>query len=94
MSHQIEPLTLFNNHQWKDDMKLLLRTKHLFRRVEETEGEPESEKDKVKYMNRLDEAIGLMHQSVSEIFDFTSNTWTLPRRFGTRLILCLISMMR
>ena len=65
MAHQIELLTPFNYHQWKDDMIVLLRTKHLFRLIEETEEEPESNKDKAKYMNRLDEAIGLMRSSVS-----------------------------
>ena len=61
----MEHLTPFNYHQWKDDMKILLRTKHLFRLIEETEEEPESDKDKAKYMNRLEEAIGLMLSSVS-----------------------------
>ena len=53
----MECLTPFNYHQWKDDMIILLRTKHLFRLIEETEEEPESDKDKAMYMNRLDEAI-------------------------------------
>ena len=70
MAHQIEPLTPFNYHQWKDDMKVLLRTKHLSKLVEETEEEPESDKDKAKYMNRLDEAIGIMQFSVSRDLQF------------------------
>ena len=74
MAHQIEPLTPFNYHQWKDDMKILLRTKHLFRLIEETEEEPESDKDKSKYMNRLDEAIGLMQYPVSKDILFTFKT--------------------
>ena len=94
MAHQIELLTPFNYHQWKDDMRVLLHTKHLFRLIEEIEEEPELDKDKAKYMNRLDEAIGLMQFSVLGIFNFTSKTWTLPRRFGTSLLPCLISMMR
>ena len=85
MAHQIEPLTPFNYHQWKDDMKILLRTKHLFRLVEETEEEPESEKDKVKYMNRLDEAIGLMHQSVSVDLRFHIQDLDTPKEVWDKL---------
>ena len=47
MAHQIEPLTPVNYHQWKEDMKVFLRTKHLFRIIEEIEEEPESDKDKL-----------------------------------------------
>ena len=61
----MEPLTPFKYHEWKDDMKVLLHTKHLFRLIEETEEELESDKDKAKYTNRLDEAHGLMLSSIS-----------------------------
>ena len=40
MAHPIEPLTPFNYHQWKVDMVVMLRTKGLFRLIEEVEEEP------------------------------------------------------
>ena len=46
-------------------MVVILCTKHLFRLIEEIEEEPESDKDKAKYMNRLDEAHGLLLSSAS-----------------------------
>ena len=58
MAHPVEPLTSFNYHQWKDDMVLMLRTKHLFILIEEIEEEPESDKDKTMYMNSLNESHG------------------------------------
>ena len=58
MAHPIEPLTSFNYHQWKEDMEGLLHTKKIFRLIEETEEEPESDKYKAKYMNMLNEAHG------------------------------------
>ena len=79
MAHPLELLTPFNYHQWKDDMRILLRTKHLFRLIEETEGEPESDKDKAKYMNRLDEAIGLMLSSVSRDLRFHIQDLETPK---------------
>ena len=94
MAHPVEPLTPFNYHQWKCDMVVMLCTKQLFRLIEETEEEQNLDKDKAKYMNRLDEAIDSCSPQSLEIFDFTSKTWTLPRRFGTSLLLYLISMMR
>ena len=66
MAHPVEPLTPFNYHQWKDDMVVMLRTKQLFRLIEETEEEPDSDKDKAKYMNRLDESHGHLLSSVSK----------------------------
>ena len=64
MAHQIEHLTPFNYHQWKAEMVVMLRTKGLFRLIEEAEEEPDSDKDKAKYMNRLDEAHGHLLFSV------------------------------
>ena len=58
MVHPIEPLTPFNYHQWKADMVVMLRTKGLFRLIEEAEEDLDSDKDKAKYMNRLDESHG------------------------------------
>ena len=51
-------------------MVVMLRTKGLFRLIEETEEEPDSDKDKAKYMNRLDEAHGHFLSSVSRDIRF------------------------
>ena len=66
MAHSIEPLTPFNYHQWKKEMVVMLRTKGLFRLIEEVEEEPNSDKDRAKYMNRLDESLGHLLSSVSQ----------------------------
>ena len=81
----MERLTPFNYHQWKDDMIILLRTKHLFRLIEETEEEPESDKDKAKYMNRLEEAIGLMLFSVSVDLRFHIQDLDTPKEIWDKL---------
>ena len=52
MAHPIEPLTPFNYHPWKADMVVMLRTKQLFRLIEETEAVPTLDNDKEKYLNR------------------------------------------
>ena len=72
-------------HQWKDDMIVLLRTKHLFRLIEEIEEELESDKDKAKYMNRLDEAIGLLHSSVSRDLWFHIQELKTPKEVWDKL---------
>ena len=66
MAHPLEPLTPFNYHQWKVDMVVMLRTKGLFRLIEEAKEEPDSDKDKSKYMNRLDETHGHLLSLVSK----------------------------
>ena len=66
MAHQIEHLTPFNYHQWKAEMVVMLHTKGLFRLIEEAEEEPDSDKDRAKYMNRLDEALGHLLSLVSQ----------------------------
>ena len=65
MDHPIEPLTPFNYNQWKADTVVMLHTKGLFKLIEEAEEEPYLDKDKAKYMNRLDEAHGYIISSVS-----------------------------
>ena len=75
-------------------MKILLRTKHLFRLIEEIEEEPESDKDKAKYMNRLDEAIGLMQFSVSRNLQFHIQDLDTPKEVWDKIASFLISMMR
>ena len=85
MAHQIEPLTPFNYHQWKDDTRVLLHTKHLFKLIEETKEELESDKDKAKHMNRLDESIGLMSSSVSRDLWFHIQDLETPKEFWDNL---------
>ena len=85
MAHPVEPLTPFNYHQWKDDMRVLLCTKHRFRLIEETEEEPELDKDKAKYMNRLDEAHGLLLSSVSRDLRFHIQDLETPKEVWDNL---------
>ena len=85
MAHPVDLLTPFNYHQWKDDMRVLLRTKHLFRLIEETEEEPESDKDKAKYMKRLDEAIGLISFSVSKYIRFHIQYLDTPKEVWDKI---------
>ena len=94
MAHSIELLTPFNYHQWKGDMVLMFCTKGLFKLIEEIEEERDSDKDKAKYMNRLDEAIGFMLSSVSRDLRFHIQDLDTPKGFGTSLLPYLISMMR
>ena len=75
-------------------MRILLHTKNLFRLIEETEEEGESDKDKAKYMNRLDEAIGLMLSSVSRDIRFHIQDLDTPKEVWDKLSSLLISMMR
>ena len=81
----MEPLTRFNYHEWKDDMKVLLRTKHLFRLIEETEEDPESDKDKAKYMNMLDEAHGHLLSSVSRYLWFHIQELKTPKEVWDKI---------
>ena len=63
----------------------MLHTKHLFRLIEEIEEEPDSDKDKDKYMNRLDEAIGLMQFSVSRDLQFHIQYLETPKEVWDKL---------
>ena len=85
MAHPVEPLTPFNYHQWKEDMVVMLHTKHLFRLIEETKEEIESDKDKAKYMNKLDEAHGLMLSSVSRDLRFHIQDLDTPKEVWDKL---------
>ena len=63
-------------------MVVMLRTKGLFRLIEETKEEPDSDKDKSKYMNRFDEAHGHLFFSVFvstfQIVRLTTPNWKIP----------------
>ena len=75
-------------------MVVMLCTKQLFRLIEETEVEPASDKDKAKYMNRLDEAHGQLLSSVSRDLLFHIQELKTPKEVGTSLPPYLISRMR
>ena len=66
-------------------MVVMLHTKHLFKLIEEIEEVPESDKDKAKYMNRLDEAIGLMQFSVSRDLQFHIQDLDTPKEVWDKL---------
>ena len=70
MFPQMEKLTPFNYHQWKEDMESFLRTKLLFRLTQEIEAVPILNHDKENYLNRLGEAHGYVSLSDSRCLDF------------------------
>ena len=63
----------------------MLRTKGLFRLIEEAEEEPNSDKDKAKYMNRLDEAHGHLLSSVSRDLRFHIQGLKTPKEVWDKL---------
>ena len=63
----------------------MLHTKGLFRLIEEAGEEPDSDKDKAKYMNRLDEAHGHFLFSVSKYIWFHILELKTPRLFWDKL---------
>ena len=79
MAHLVEPLSPFNYHQWKEDMVVILCTNQLSRLIEEIEEEPDSNKDKAKYMNRIDEARGHLLSSVSRDLRFHIQELKTPK---------------
>ena len=58
-------LTPFNYFEWKTDITLLLRSRGLYRVTMGTETEPTSAAEKIKYFNKLYEAIWLICLSIS-----------------------------
>ena len=85
MAHPVDPLTPFNYNQWKDDMVVMLCTKNFFKLIEETEEELESDKDKAKYMNRLDEAHGHLLSSVTRDLQFHIQDLETPKEVWDKL---------
>ena len=65
MAHQVDLLTSFNYHQWKEDMETKLRSKKLFILTMEIEVEAILNHDKENYWNRLDESYGFLCLSIS-----------------------------
>ena len=58
-------LTHFKFFDWKEEMVIQLRPKGLYRVTMGIEVEPNSAIEKYKYLNRLDEAYGLLCLSIS-----------------------------
>src|SRR5277367_760021 len=89
MDHISQPtkvsLTPFNYFEWKTDITLLLRSKGLYRVTMGTETEPTSAAEKIKYFNKLDEAIGLICLSISRELLFHVSGATTPDAVWTTL---------
>ena len=85
MVHPVEPLTPFNYHQWKEDMVVMLRTKQLFRLIEEKEAVPSLDNDKEKYLNRLDESHGHLLSSISKDLRFHIQGLKTPKEVWDKL---------
>jgi hypothetical protein len=69
MDHLSHPtkfvLNPFNYFKWKTEISLLLQSKGIYRVTMGTEKEPTIAVEKIKYFNKLDEAIGLIFLSIS-----------------------------
>ena len=89
MDHISQPtkvvLTPFNYFEWKTDITLLLRSKGLYRVTMGTKTEPTSAAEKIKYFNKLDEAIGLICLSISRELLFHVSGATTPDAVWTTL---------
>jgi hypothetical protein len=82
MYHLSHPTKLilnpFNYFEWKTEISLLLRSKGLYKVTMGTEKEPTTAVEKIKYLNKLDEAIGLICLSISrDLFFHVSGATTL-----------------
>ena len=74
-------LTPFKLFYWKEDMVIQLRAKGLYRVTMGTEVEPNSIVEKAKYINRLDEAFGLLCLSISREILFHIDSLITPNEF-------------
>ena len=71
-------ITPFNLFDWKEEMVIQLRAKGLYRVTMGTKVEPNSEVEKAKYFNRLDEAFGLLCLSISREILFHIDSLKTP----------------
>ena len=78
-------LTPFNLFDWKAEMVIQLRAKGLFRVTMATEVEPNSDVEKSKYFNKLDEAYGLLCLSISRELLFHIDSLTSPKDVWDKL---------
>ena len=64
MDHLSQPTKLilnpFNYFEWKTKISLLLQSKELYQVTMGTKKESTAASEKIKYFNKLDEAIGLI----------------------------------
>ena len=65
MASSIDLLTLFNFHSWKGDMEIQLHSRGIYRVTMDIEEEPGSAIDKSRFLNKKDEAFGLLCLFVS-----------------------------
>ena len=79
-------LTPFNVFEWKDEMEIFLRVKHLYRVTMETKVEPNAVAEKIKWHNRRDEAYGLLCLSISRDLLFHLDGLTSDNEVGENLV--------
>jgi hypothetical protein len=89
MDHLSHPKKLilnpFNYFEWKTKISLLLRSKRLYRVTMGIEKELTAAAEKIKYFNKLDEAIGLICLSISRDLLFHVSRFTTSNVVWTTL---------
>jgi hypothetical protein len=89
MDHLSHPTKLIlnpcNYFEWKTYISLLLRSKGIYRVTMGTEKEPTTAVEKIKYLNKLDEAIGMICLSISRDLLFHVSRDTTPEVVWTTL---------
>ena len=78
-------LTPFNLFEWKLDMVIQLRDKGIFKVTMGTEVEPNSDVEKDKHFNKLDEAYGFLCLSISRELLFHLDSLTSPKEVWEKL---------
>ena len=78
-------LTRFNFFDWKEEIVIQLRSKGLYKVTMGIEVEPNSAVEKAKYLNRLDEAYGLLCMSIWRKRLFHIDILTTPNEFWVKL---------
>jgi hypothetical protein len=71
-------LAPFNYYQWKTQIIILSRGKGFYRITMGIETEPHSAMEKAKWLNRMDEAFGLLCLSISHDLLFHIESDTTP----------------
>ena len=85
MASSVELLTPFNFHSWKGDMEIQLRAKGLYRVTMDIEEEPYFVTDKSRFLNKKDEAFGILCLSISRDFLFHLSGLKTPKDIGDKL---------
>ena len=78
-------LTPFNYFEWKDKMAIHIRYKVMYRITMGTETNLNSNMEKAKYFNRLDEAFGMLYVSTSRDLLFHVDSIGTPNEFWINL---------